>query len=119
MKKAAVSILVSITAMMSFFVMGLYLYRGLPSAPPELLEPVSSGSSKEGLLDINSATMEELMTLPGIGETYAQRIIDYREEHGPFSSIAELLYVEGIGTQRLESIMDLIETGGQYENTGR
>ena len=53
--------------------------------------------SAPALIDINTATSEQLQTLTGIGEVIAQRIIDYREEHGPFTSIDELLNVKGIG----------------------
>ena len=53
-----------------------------------------------------------LQTLPGIGPTYAQRIIDYREEHGPFRTVGELMNISGIGEKRLEAIWDLVTTGG-------
>lgn len=58
----------------------------------------------EGPIDINTATVDQLETLPGIGPTLAQRIIDHREEHGPFRSVDELLDVSGIGDQRLADI---------------
>ena len=48
------------------------------------------------------------MTLPGIGEKIALNIISYREENGPFQSLAELLNVDLIGEKRLEAILDLI-----------
>ena len=63
-------------------------------------------------MDINKADVSTLMTLPGIGQTLADRIIDYRNAHGPFDSVAGLLNVEGIGSGKLESILDLITTGG-------
>ena len=52
------------------------------------------------------------MTLPGIGEVLALRIIAYREDNGGFRAPEELLNVEGIGKKRLEEIMDLITLGG-------
>ena len=52
------------------------------------------------------------MTLPGIGETYAQRIIDYRTAHGRFTDITQLKEVEGIGEKRFDAIKDYITTGG-------
>lgn len=60
-------------------------------------------------ININSATLAQLDSLPGIGATYAQRIIDYREEKGAFKSKEEVMKVSGIGTAMYEKIKDLIE----------
>lgn len=59
-------------------------------------------------ININTASKEELMTLNGIGETLAQRIIDYRWEHGAFSSVEEIKNVQGIGEARFNAIKDYI-----------
>jgi competence protein ComEA len=63
-----------------------------------------AGPGGEALVNINTATLDQLETLPGIGPTLAQRIIDYRVEHGPFRSVDELLEVSGIGDQRLADL---------------
>ena len=65
-----------------------------------------------GPININTATCEELQTLPGIGEVLAQRIVAYREENGNFNSVQEIVNVSGIGTKKLEDILDLITVGG-------
>jgi competence ComEA-like helix-hairpin-helix protein len=57
-----------------------------------------------GSLNINTARKEQLMTLPGVGETTAERILEYRREHGPFTSLDDLLNVKGIGKKKLERI---------------
>ena len=61
-----------------------------------------------GKININSATAEQLDTLPGIGPAYASRIIDYRNSHGGFKSIEEIQEVTGIGPKTLEKLKDQI-----------
>lgn len=59
-------------------------------------------------VNINTATAEELDVLPGIGPALAGRIIAYREEHGPFTEVEELLEVSGIGEVVLDGLRDQI-----------
>ena len=76
---------------------------------PGATEASSSGSSQD-LININTASVEELDSLPGIGPTIAQRIIDYRDENGPFQTIEDILNVSGVGPSTFEQIKDLITT---------
>ena len=64
------------------------------------------------LVNVNTASIEQLSALPGIGEGFAERIVEYRETVGPFESAEDLLSVEGIGYGRLEAILDYITVGG-------
>jgi len=62
-------------------------------------------------LDLNSATLDELIDLPGIGPVLAQRIIEYREKHGGFKTVEELLEIRGIGPKRFEQLKGRVRLG--------
>jgi competence protein ComEA len=66
------------------------------------------GTAGAGPLQLSVATVEQLDTLPGIGPVTAQKIVDYRAEHGPFRSVDDLDEVPGIGPARVESLRDLV-----------
>ena len=55
-------------------------------------------------VDLNSASWPELASLPGIGETFARSIVEYREQHGPFETHEELMEISGIGPGKLEKL---------------
>ncbi len=130
MKNNPVSILACACLVLAAFLGGLYLGRNIAGEPIQTsvlsiqASTVPSGSTgtslpaatpatqSDGKININTADLYTLMSLPGIGETYAQRIIDYRTANGPFEDIADIKNVEGIGEKRYESIKNLITTGG-------
>ena len=70
----------------------------------------------DSLVNVNTADLEALTALPGIGAVRAERIIAFREANGPFQSTADLLAVEGIGPGILERIRDLICLEDDYED---
>lgn len=71
-------------------------------------DPDASGIMDDGRININTASADELIMLSGIGEKLAQRIIDYRTEHGDFMVIEELALVSGISENTVENIRDKI-----------
>jgi competence protein ComEA len=77
-------------------------------APPAAAPPVNGTPDAVGPLDLNAATEDELLALPGVGPVLAAAIVRHREETGPFTSVDGLLDVSGIGPARLESLRDLV-----------
>lgn len=68
----------------------------------------SAGVAASGPVHLSTATLEELDSLPGVGPVTAQKILDYRQKHGAFTSVDELDAVPGIGPARMEQLKDLV-----------
>ena len=75
----------------------------------QILENQSADPEEDGKVNLNTASKEQLKTLNGIGEAKATAIIQYREEHGGFQKIEELMEVEGIKEGTFQKIMDQIK----------
>lgn len=71
----------------------------------------TSGGQPGVLININTASAAELESLPGVGEVTAGRIIDYREENGPYRSADDLVHVQGVSTRTINGLRDLVTTG--------
>lgn len=82
--------------------------RNLPSDGGDSFDGTVSVPASGGKINLNTATVEQLISLPGIGEKKAEAIIKYRNEHGRFSSTEQLLDVSGIGDATYEKIKDLV-----------
>ena len=130
--KKPVNLLVVLTCVFAAFLGGFHLGRRLNRSPVHIYqatapadaapEPPETETEPEpetapaitGPLNINTATAEQLDTLPGIGPVLAQRIVDYRTANGGFRAVEELLNVSGIGNAKLMEILDeiTVEQGG-------
>ena len=82
--------------------------RGAPGAAASAAAGGTPGAAAPPV-SLSTATAEQLDTLPGVGPVTAQKIVVYREEHGPFTSVAELDAIPGIGPARLDELRGLVE----------
>ncbi|MGW7536391.1 helix-hairpin-helix domain-containing protein [Amycolatopsis sp. NPDC054798] len=85
---------------------GEQLAVGVPAAQA----PAGSGAAASKI-DLNSATAEQLDSLPGVGEVTARRIADWRTQHGGFSSVEQLRDVDGIGESKFEKLREQVTVG--------
>jgi comEA protein len=76
------------------------------AAPAAGRRPAASDSQPavEIVVDINKATEADLVTVPGIGKSLAQRIVEFRQKNGPFNAVDDLLKIQGIGEKSLEKM---------------
>lgn len=123
MKNPGIVVLLIISCLFLGMLAGFFLGRNLDPDPIQISKlPTSTSAATENaatentrpsaLINVNTAALDELDTLPGIGPVIAQRIIDYREENGPFTTTSQLTLVSGIGVDRLNKILDYITVGG-------
>ena len=79
----------------------------MPVKAPAGRAPAGGPAAPAGPVHLNVATLEQLDALPGVGPVTAQKILDYRQEHGAFSSLEELDAIPGIGPARIEQLRDV------------
>ena len=109
-------LLLALTAAFLCLLSGLYLHdRAALNLPAAVETEISAPPEEPELspLDLNTAAAEDLTELPGIGGVLAQRILDYREEHGPFETAEDLMNVPGIGEGKLAGLEGLITVSGE------
>lgn len=134
MKVKRIQWLVVASLAFAVFVLGLFGFRNLNRTPVQTYTlrsgtdsvqtapdaetaagtvPAATDATENFPVNINTATLEQLDTLPGIGPVLAQSIIDYREANGPFTSVLDLMNVSGIGEKKVEAIWDLVTVEGE------
>nr|WP_245573400.1 ComEA family DNA-binding protein [Amycolatopsis benzoatilytica] len=86
---------------------GEQLAVGIPAAQAA---PAGAGAAASKI-DLNAATAEQLDTLPGVGEVTARRIVDWRTQHGGFSSVEQLRDVDGIGESKFQKLREQVTAG--------
>ncbi len=104
-------------ALMAILAVALTTRAAVPSYGP--YEPVGR-ADQPGLLvvdgeprvDLNTAGVEMLQALEGIGPVLAERIVEFREQFGPFRSVEELMLVNGFGPGKFEAVRDLVAVSG-------
>jgi competence ComEA-like helix-hairpin-helix protein len=126
MKKATIVLFVLLCVFITL-ILGVFIGRQsvtgmmlIPEKPSPVDQSVTSEDDNiiqdrpagNGKININTASAGMLETLPNIGTVLAQRIVDYRIENGNYTTLDDLLLVEGIGEKRLEEIREYITVGG-------
>lgn len=128
MKNKVSVLLAVVTALFVGFTLGLFVGRNtgsgtvtlavspqMQTAPTTAATAAAETVPKETVsfpVNINTADVDTLTALPGIGRVLAERIVAYRRQNGSFRAIEEITKVEGIGEKKAEAILDLITVGG-------
>lgn len=128
MKNKVSVLLAVVTALFVGFTLGLFVGRNTGSgtvtlavSPQMQTAPTTAATAAAETVpeetvsfpvNINTADVDTLTALPGIGRVLAERIVAYRRQNGPFRVIEEITKVEGIGEKKAEAILELITVGG-------
>lgn len=129
MKKQKDTVFIGICVLFTVFLCGIFIGRASSRYPVDLTSTADESFSASistttdlfigKKMNINVATVEDLVLIPSVGETTAKNIVDYRAKHGAFQSLSELGNVDGLGSDRILQLIDYITIGGTYEDTGR
>ncbi len=107
MEKSAPYILLIVGLILLALMAGYFIGRNSVSSPIQISR-VPAISQPSGTININTATADQLQAIPEIGAALAQRIVDYRQTHGPFQKVEDLTLVEGISLERLTALRDYV-----------
>ncbi len=117
-------IFIGITALFLCVALGVFVGRRTAGVYIPLNDAATTAtenntqSDEIGKIDLNTATLQQLQLLPGVGPTIAQRILDYRSEVGGFENIEQIMEVKGIGEKTFEALKDYIKVEASYEDSG-
>ena len=128
MKNKVSALLAVVTVLFVGFTLGLFVGRNTGSgtvtlavSPQMQTAPTTAATAAAETVpeetvsfpvNINTADVDTLTALPGIGRVLAERIVAYRRQNDPFRAVEEIMKVEGIGEKKAEAILDLITVGG-------
>ena len=98
---------VAIVILSSLLLLASCQRGGRADAPAAVNHPAAtSATSNPPCVNLNKASAEELMQLPGVGEAMSRRIVEYRERHGPFRRPAEIIIIENFSEKKYRAIAD-------------
>jgi competence protein ComEA len=97
---------------------GLLMGALLTPVVPEALAQQPAAMTKGATVDLNSASVTDLESLPGVGRRTAERIVEYRQKNGSFKKIEELMNVKGIGEKSFLKLKPLIAVSAKAERAG-
>ncbi len=107
--KSTANIIIAITLVLTGVFIGVFIGRNMF---PSTIYVGTDYPVNDMKIDLNTAGVDELIQLPGVGKILAERIIDYRTRYGRYVFITELLQVEGVTQQLFNNIKDYLVIGG-------